>query len=168
MIYQDLYNTAYNGILGVCTNVNNYASIASEFKAGYSRNITEAKATATLSIVNPINQVSSSTISSQFQQHLVTYGVDLNNEVDVEDATGLINFYTALASFVSAKVCIAGGNESDSKYIIYNENGSAKPYTIIDPLDVIRANDNLTTTRTINQIIASNIKAYIVRYNLSI
>lgn len=168
MIYQDLYNTAYNSIIEVCMNVNSYASIASEFKSGYSRSITQAKATATLSIVNPINQVGASTISSQFQQHLTTYGVDLNDEVDVEDATGLINFYTALASFVSAKVCVAGGNESDSKYIIYNENGSAKPYTIIDPLDVIRANDNLTTTRTINQIIASNIKAYIVRYTLSI
>ena len=167
MIYRDLYNTAYNNIVSVCTNVNNYGSITSAFKPGYSRTVTSSLASARLSIANPINQVSASTISSQFQQHLTTYGVDLNDTVNVEDATGLINFYTALASFVSAKVCIAGGNESDSKYIIYNQNGSAKPYTIIDPLDVIRANDNLTTTRTINQIIASNIKAYIVRYNLS-
>ena len=167
MIYRDLYNTAYNNIVSVCTNINNFGSIASQFKSGYSRTVTNAKASATLRIANPITQVSASTVSSQFQSHLSNYGVDLNDTVNVEDATGLINFYTALASFVSAKVCLAGGNESNSKYIIYNSNGSIKAYTRIDPVDVIRANDNLTTTRTINQIIAANIKAYIVRYNLS-
>ena len=117
MIYQDLYNTAYNSIVSACTNINNFDSIASQFKEGYSRSITEAKATATLTIVNPITQVSAATVSSQFQSHLSTYGVKLNDTVDVVDATGLINFYTALASFVSAKVCLAGGNESNSKYI---------------------------------------------------
>ena len=168
MIYQDLYNTAYNSIVSACTNINNYDSIASQLKAGYSRSITTAKATATLTIVNPISSVSARTVSSQFQSHLTNYGIDLSDTVNVEDATGLINFYTALASFVSAKVCLAGSSETDSKYIIYNSNGSIQPYTKIDPLDVIRANDNLTTTRTINQIIASNIKAYVVRYTLSI
>lgn len=168
MIYQDLYNTAYNSIVSACTNINNYDSIASQLKSGYSRSITNAKATATLTIVNPISSVSASTVSSQFQSHLTNYGIDLSDTVNVEDATGLINFYTALASFVSAKVCLAGSSETDSKYIIYNSNGSIQSYTKIDPLDVIRANDNLTTTRTINQIIASNIKAYVVRYTLSI
>lgn len=168
MIYQDLYNTAYNSIVSACTNINNFDSIASQFKEGYSRSITEAKATATLTIVNPITQVSAATVSSQFQSHLSTYGVDLNDTVNVVDATGLINFYTALASFVSAKVCLAGGNESNSKYIIYNSDGSVKPYTRIDPVDVIRANDNLTTTKTINEIISANIKAYIIQYSLSI
>ena len=167
MIYQDLYNTAYNRIVSACTNINNY-SIASELKSGYSRSITTAKATAKLTIVNPVPSASVSTVSSQFQAHLTNYGIDLSDTVNVEDATGLINFYTALASFVSAKVCLAGSSETNSKYIIYNSNGSIQSYTKIDPLDVIRANDNLTTTRTINQIIASNIKAYIVRYTLSI
>ena len=168
MIYQDLYNTAYNRIVSACTNINNYDSIASELKSGYSRSITTAKATAKLTIVNPVPSASVSTVSSQFQAHLTNYGIDLSDTVNVEDATGLINFYTALASFVSAKVCLAGSSETNSKYIIYNSNGSIQSYTKIDPLDVIRANDNLTTTRTINQIIASNIKAYIVRYTLSI
>lgn len=168
MIYQDLYNTAYNAIVSACTNINNYDSIASQLKSGYSRTITDAKATATVSIVNPIPTATASTVSSQFQAHLTTYGIDLSDTVNVEDATGLINFYTALAAFVSAKVCLAGSSETNSKYIIYNPNGNVASYTKIDPLDVIRANDNLTTTRTINQIIASNIKAYIVRYNLSI
>lgn len=168
MIYQDLYNTAYNSIVSTCTNINNYDSIASELKSGYSRSITTAKATAKLTIVNPVPSASVSTVSSQFQAHLTNYGIDLSDTVNVEDATGLINFYTALASFVSAKVCLAGSSETNSKYIIYNSNGSIQSYTKIDPLDVIRANDNLTTTRTINQIIASNIKAYVVRYTLSI
>lgn len=167
MIYQDLYNTAYNNIVSVCTNINNWGSIPSQFKSGYTRTVTNTKATATLSIVNPLSQVSASTVSSQLQSHLSNYGIDLSDTVNVEDATGLINFYTALASFVTGKVCLAGSSETDSKYIVYNSNGSIKAYTKIDPLDVIRANDNLTTTRTINQIIASNIKAYVVRYNLS-
>lgn len=168
MIYQDLYNTAYNSIVSACTNINNYDSIASELKSGYIRSITTAKATAKLTIVNPVPSASVGTVSSQFQAHLTNYGIDLSDTVNVEDATGLINFYTALASFVSAKVCLAGSSETNSKYIIYNSNGSIQSYTKIDPLDVIRANDNITTTRTINQIIASNIKAYIVRYTLSI
>lgn len=168
MTYNDLFEQALSAITSACTNVSNYGSISSHFKSGYSRNVTNAKATCRVSIINPVSSVSSSTVRSQLQSHLTNKGVALNDTVNISDATGLINFYTALASFCSAKVCTAASSETTNRYVIYNSSGSPTDYTRIDPRDVVRANDNITTSQTINQIISSNKKAYLVRYNISL
>lgn len=166
MTYQELYNTALSTIKSVCLNVSNWGAVASQFKSGYSRVQSNARAHLTISIVNPVSQVSSSTVDSQFSSWMVnSCGVNLSATVEPR---GLFNFYVALASFVTAKVCIVGGQETTTRQIMYNSGINPQGYTRMSGENVAVATDMATCSTTINQIICSNTRAYNVRYNFSI
>lgn len=166
MIYQDLYNTALSSIKSACLNVSNWGAVASQFKSGYSRVQTNARAHLTISVANPVSQVSSSTVDSQFNSWMVgSCGVILSATVEPR---GLFNFYVALASFVTAKVQIAGGQETTTRQIVYNSGNNPQGYTKMSGENIAVATDMATCSTTINQIICSNTRAYNVRYNFSI
>lgn len=166
MTYQELYNTALSTIKSVCLNVSNWGAVASQFKPGYSRVESNARAHLTISIVNPVSEVSSSTVDSQFSSWMVnSCGVNLSATVEPR---GLFNFYVALASFVTAKVCIVGGQETTTRQIMYNSGINPQGYTRMSGENVAVATDMATCSTTINQIICSNTRAYNVQYNFSI
>ena len=166
MIYQDLYDIALASIKSICLNVSNWESVVAQFKSGYSRQQTNARAVLTISIVNPVNQVATSTVDSEFNAWMVSScGVVLSATVEPR---GLFNFYVALASFVSAKVGVAGGQETTTQQIIYNASGTPQSYTKMAGENVAIATDMATCSTTINQIICSNTRAYNVQYDFVI
>ena len=166
MIYQDLYDIALASIKSICLNVSDWESVVAEFKSGYSRQQTNARAVLTISVANPVGQVATSTVDSEFNSWMVSScGVVLSATVEPR---GLFNFYVALASFVSGKVQIAGGQESTTRQIIYNPDGTPQSYTKMAGENVAIATDMATCSTTINQIICSNTRARNVRYNFVI
>ena len=168
MIYRDLMNQCVNAITAQCINIANYNGIPREFKAGYSRSISQARATCWIRIVNPIVHESASIVSEQLTAHLIGNGVNLDEQVDeIKNSNGIVNFFIGFASFVAAKVAIAGGQEHNGRYVIYNKSGVYSSYNKIDNFDCIRAKDGITITDTINKIICGNTRGYTVRYSVS-
>ena len=70
MTYQDMYNTTLASIKSACWNVSNYGGLPAEFKAGYSKSYSSARARLSMSIANPIGQVAASTVDSQFSSFI--------------------------------------------------------------------------------------------------
>lgn len=161
MTYQQLYDIALNSIKSTCLNISNYDSIPAEFKSGYSTKQTTKRAVLTITIVNPIGQVAPTTADSEFSAWIAQCGVNLSAEIDPR---GLLNFYVALASFCSAKVRVLGGQQSDTKQMVYIPNGVPTTYTTIPNGDLLVATDMDTCTTTINSIISNNTKSYAIQY----
>lgn len=161
MTYQQLYDIALNSIKSTCLNISNYNAIPAEFKSGYSTKQTTNRAVLTITIVNPIGQVASTTADSEFSAWIAQCGINLSAQIDPR---GLLNFYVALASFCSAKVRVLGGQQSNTKQMVYIPDGAPVIYTTIPTGDLLVASDISTCTGTINSIISNNTKSYPIQY----
>ena len=166
MIYQELYDKALNTIKQLCMNVSNYDGLDAAFKAGYSKNYTTGRATLVETISNPIGQVATSTVDSEYFSWMTTCGITsyLNQTVEV-DSRGLFNFYGALASFSTAKIKTIAGNASTVQQVVYIPGTTPTAITKLPYTSrLMYAVDVSTYFTQINAIIINNTKSYVVKY----
>lgn len=165
--YRTLYNQALSSIKSICMNVSNFGALPSHYKPGYTYTQSNARAYLKWSISNPVNQVSTDTVDTDFSNLMNTYGITgiLDNTVTPR---GILNFYTALAVFCTARVCICSSQLNTNKYIVYDNSTSYSTYTKIPEGDLIYATDINTICGNINSIIGSNIKSKFIKYTTSI
>lgn len=165
MIFQEVYDTALSKIKSVCVNVSNYSRLDSAFKSGYTYSQTEVSVRLNVSIINPISQVSTTTVDNEFRSWMQTCGVTnyLNDEVN---ASGLMNFYLALSSFCTARVKTAAGQMTSNKQVVYYNNGQPIAIQQIqNGENIMYATNTEIVASTIGTIISRNTKAYVVNYS---
>lgn len=169
MIYQELYDQALSTIKSLCINVSNYSALDAAFKSGYSKRYTTGRATLTETISNPIGQVATSTVDSDFSSWMTTCGITsyLNQTVEV-DSRGLFNFYGALASFSTAKIRTIAGNAVTTQQVVYVPGTTPTAITKLPYTSrLMYAVDVSTYFTQINAIIVNNTKSYVVKYTYS-
>lgn len=165
MTYQTLYNSVLSTIKSACYNVSRYGSLPAQLKAGWSTTQTNARARLTMTVANPIGQVSTSTVDSQFSSFIkTTYGINLSATVDQR---GMITFFQAVALFCTAKVKVCSSQYNTGRYIVYDQNGSVSKVPVPSGLTISHDDANNICETVLGYIIA-NSNSMFVRYNASI
>lgn len=166
MTYQDMYNTTLASIKSACWNVSNYAGLPAEFKAGYSRSYSYARARLSMSIANPIGEVTASTVDSQFSSFIQnTFVITPSATVDQR---GMITFFEAVAMFCVAKVKICSSMYNTGKYIVYDANGSARSITRPTIGNIISHYDANNICENVLGAIIADSNAMFIRYTPSV
>lgn len=166
---QSLFDIAVSNISSICSNILNFSSISSEFKSGYTREFNHNRSKCTVTIANPVSQVNTSQVSSQFSTFLSDNGFsDMSKELSSGE---IISYYILVAVFTSARVNYVASQFSIDTYICYNNNNNKVTYdfdsAVISAVDneIILASDGLISSYYFQKIINQNIKANSIQYN---
>lgn len=165
MIYQTIFDSFKNSAVNACWNVVNYASIPSYFKTGYSTSQTYKKATFYWRIVNPVVQVSKEDLEKDIDNYFVdVLGINLN---ETTTPRGLINFYSAVSSYCSARLRSVGCLFTSTTYIVADLTQNIEQFTTIPEGILITATDVASITQNIFRIMSSSIRGYAIQYTIS-
>lgn len=171
--YQALYNQIIPTIASFCWNVVNYNGMPSEFKSGYTYTTNVNRVYARWTIRNPIPFISQDTLTNDFLYYIRTVrGIDLNATATKR---GIMHFYSAVAAFCTIRVRVAMSQvynvSRPSGYLVYIRDGGYGNFQNFgngDTNNIPIAYDMSAIANTVTQIITTNARAYVVRYNTSI
>lgn len=122
--YNDIIALLRNYITANCKNIdNNYNSLPSEFKSGYSKriNLTSSgsiRTYCTESIIKSVPKVTIGTVNNDINNFLSTIHVTDKLNTNVV-ASEFIDFINNLVTFCATKLCFATSSYVSSRYLVY-------------------------------------------------
>lgn len=173
--YDEIVQLVKNYIKANCINIANYSSLPACYKPGYKPKIQFAgkqgyAAYHTDILLNPIFQVSASTVDTDMNNFLTTIKINdkLSDNIPTSEYINLIN---DMVSFCSSKCCFTISQYDSGKYLVYNQATgfiSIKELTTDEVLKIIEVEDIKDILNSLIQVINQNIRVTPATYNISL